>query len=200
MLFIAILVVLLMLPGCPSGSEFQEKVTLITGGYGYEVGDIALIDTIKTPNLGDIVQYDAEVNNSFCMAFGSGIYLAKIIGLPGDSVSFERWSYEANGYQVTLERYYQANGKTVECWPKTRQVMWGTEIFDDLAGMRLEVPANEYLSDTAIGQECTGEKDATGSSKTYNRFTVRREAIRGVIIKKLGHDEEFEQRQKSIIY
>ncbi len=197
---VVLTMVALMSVGCSRYPESQEKITLITGGYGYEVGDIVLVDQQKEPEIGDIVQYDARVNKSFAMAFGSGVYLAKIIGLPGDNVSFERWSYEANGYKVSQERYYKANGTTYEHWPNTRIVMWGTVKYEDVANMVLTVPNNEYLADRFIGLEATGEIDETGSSKTYHRFTIKREAIRGVLLKKLGHDKEFEEAQKNIVY
>ena len=41
----------------PASGQFKQ-ITLITGGYGYEVGDIVLVDTQQEPRLGDIVQYD----------------------------------------------------------------------------------------------------------------------------------------------
>jgi hypothetical protein len=39
-----------------------------------------------------------------------------------------------------------------------------------------------------------------GSSKFYNRFTIKREAIKGVITQKTGHDQAFEDRQKGAVY
>jgi hypothetical protein len=78
--------------------------------------------------------------------------------------------------------------------------MWGTSRYEDAANMELTVPGNEYLADNWVGLECTGEIDETGSSKSYNRFTVKKEAIIGVILEKLGHDKEFEERQKGVVY
>ncbi len=131
---------------------------------------------------------------------GPSSYLAKVIGLPGDNVSFEQWSYESNGYQVIQERYYEANGTTYEHWPNTKGVMWGTEKYDNVAGMKLKVPADEYLADRFIGYEWTGEADEYGSSIAHHRFTVKQEAIEGVLLKKLGHDKEFEDKMKHLVY
>ena len=169
--------------------ENQQEITLITGGYGYEIGDIVLLDTEKEPELGDVVQYDANINNSYCMAFGPGIHLARIIGLPGDNVRFAESTYEANGYVVDLQRGVFLTS-----------VIWGTDVHPDLTGMELAVPVNEFLADNVIGQECTGETDEHGSSLAFYRYTVKKEAINGVIVEKLGHDEEFAEREKQKVY
>ena len=128
-----LLMLSLMLVSCSCRLE-----TTITGGYGYEVGDIVLIDTQKEPELGDIVQYNWVTNKSNCMGTEPSLYLAKIIGLPGDDVSFQQSSYEANGYEGSLERCnWGANGEI--------QIIWGNEKFDNIAGMKLKVPNGEYL-------------------------------------------------------
>lgn len=176
----------------PPVATQSNKITLITGGYGYEVGDIVRIDTQKQPSLGDIVQYNWFLNKNNCGAMGPSLYLAKIIGLPGDTVSFQQWSYEANGYEVTLERYYEANDRTYQHWPQTVQVIWASEKLDNVAGMNLKVPTGEYLADKWIGYACV--------PGGYNLFTVKREAITGVLIEKIGHDKEFEEEQKRTVY
>ena len=173
--------------------EYQHETRLFIGGYGYEVGDIVLIDTQKEPALGDIVQYDWELNKSNCMGMGPGLQLAKIIGKPGDRVSFDVNSFSANGYTGSFK-----HGPGI--WPRTKPTMWGTLRYADAANMELTVPDGEHLADRWIGLECTGEQDETGDSKTYNRFTVKKEAIIGVILEELGHDKEFEERQKQIVY
>ena len=168
----------------PASGQFKQ-ITLITGGYGYEVGDIVLVDTLQEPKLGDIVQYDWRLNKSDCMAMGPGFYLTKVIGIPGDKVKFEIGSYFANGFTGSL--------------PAGKPTMWGSTKYADVANMKLIVPDGEYLADKWIGQECSGI-DENGSSILYNRFTVISEAITGVILEKIGHDQEFEDAQKTIIY
>lgn len=168
----------------PASGQFKQ-ITLVTGGYGYEVGDIVLVDTQQEPKLGDIVQYDWRLNNSDCMAMGPRFYLAKVFGKPGDAVSFEIDSFYANGFTASL--------------PSTKPTMWGSTKYADVANMKLIVPDGEYLADKWIGQECSGTGQ-NGSSILYNRFTIKKEAITGVILEKIGHDQDFEDAQKNIIY
>jgi len=168
----------------PASGQFKQ-ITLITGGYGYEVGDIVLVDTQQAPKIGDIIQYDWRLNKSDCMAMGPGLYLAKVIGKPGDSVKFEIDSFFANGFTSSL--------------PAARPTMWGSTKYPDVTHMKLIVPDGEYLGDKWIGQECNGT-DKNGNSILYNRFTVKLEAITGVILEKIGHDQEFEDTQKNIVY
>jgi len=177
-----------------------SHVTLITGGYGYEVGDIVLLDTVKKPDVGDVVQYNWNINKTSCMGMGPSLYLAKIVGLPGDMVTCEEWSYEANGFHITLERYYQANNTTYEQWPETRGVVWGDNWFENIAGMKLEVPEGEYLADRWIGYDCSAVAKENATGQARNRFTVKQEAITGVVVQKLGHDKKFEEEQKQIVY
>jgi len=190
---VVLAIVSLFFTACSGYSESQEEVTLITGGYGYEVGDIVLIDNQKEPEPGDIVQYDAEANKSHCMAFGPGVYLARIIGLPGDRVSFSRCDFKVNEYTGSSRC-----GEGI--WPSTQIVMWGTDKYEDIASMELRVPVDEFLADSFIGLECTGEIDETGSSISYHRFTIKRQAVKGVILKKVGYDEEFAEREKNVVY
>jgi hypothetical protein len=180
---------ILVLVGCSGTIGNRSRVTLITGGYGYTVGDIVLLDTQKKPAVGDIVQYNWYINKSSCGAMGPTFSLVKIVGLSGDDVQFKQSSYEANGYICSVNGY------------EIKQVLWGSEKFDDVAGMKLQVPANEYLADNWMGNECMpGGAIVAGSSEAYNRFTIKQEAITGVILQKLGHDKEFEERQKQIVY
>jgi hypothetical protein len=162
-----------------------KQITLITGGYGYEVGDIVLVDTRQEPKIGDIVQYDWRLNRSDCMAMGPGFYLAKVVGKPGDSVKFGIDSFFANGFTCSL--------------PAGKPTMWGSTKYADVTDMKLVVPQGEYLADKWVGQECSGI-DENGSNTPYNRITVKSEAIIGVILEKIGHDQEFEDAQENIVY
>jgi hypothetical protein len=168
----------------PALGQFKQ-ITLITGGYGYEVGDIVLADTQQEPKIGDVIQYDWRLNKSDCMAMGPGFSLAKVFGKPWDSVKFETDSFFANGFTSSL--------------PATKPTMWGSTKYADVANMKLIVPDGEYLADKWIGQECSGT-DENGSSILYNRFTVKSESIIGVILEKIGHDQEFEDVQKHFAY
>ena len=180
----------LMLAGCCQ----YPLVPLEVSSYGYEMGDIVLIDTKRTPEIGDLVLYDANVNRSHCMAFGPGVYIAKVIGRPGDNVSFSQCSYEANGCIGSFEC-------GPDIWPRTKPTMWGTGRYEDIANMELTVPEGEYLADKWVGLECPpGEYDEHGSAITYNRFTIKREAIQGIILKKIWHSKVLEEDYKSRVY
>lgn len=123
-------------------NENQQMATLSVDGYGYESGDIVLIDTQKEPNVGDIVQFDRRLNNSDCTVWGSRIDIAKIIGLPRELASFKQYSYEINGYSVN--------------WTSQGQIMWGNKPLDNAAGLTSTVPDNELLVDKCVGLECQG--------------------------------------------
>jgi hypothetical protein len=198
---VAVLVVAaLMLVGC-SQDYYQARVPLNTSGYGYEIGDVVLLDIEKAPEIGDIVLYDAIANKSHCMAFGPGVYLAKIIGYRGNKVSFSEYSYEANGYLISFEREYESHGVIYKKAPISINVMWGSDGYEDVTGMELRVPENEYLADKFVGQECPpGEYDEHGSSIAYRRFTIKREAIKGVVLKKVGYDKALEELWKNLVY
>jgi hypothetical protein len=146
-------------------------VTLYAGGYGYEIGDIVLVDKRKEPNLGDVILYDRHLNKSDQGIMGPGIPLAKIVGLSGDKVNFNQQSYEANGFIIKRT--------------DLRRIMWGTEPYDDLFVMNLIVPDCEYLADHWVGSEWQGTNEF--GSVFYHRYTVKQEAILGVVIEKTGH-------------
>jgi hypothetical protein len=172
----------------PQKTEIMS-ITLIIGGYGYAVGDIVLIDKNKEPIIGDVVLYDCHKNKSYCMAFGPGVDLARIIGLSGDIVSFQQSTYISNSISGNFSR--------------PQRTLWGADKFDvaDMLDRQLKVPENELLVDRWIGQECRpGDVDEHGSSIAYSRYTLKREAITGVLIKKTGHDKEFEEQQKKVVY
>jgi hypothetical protein len=156
----------------------KSNALLYFDGYGYEYGDIILLDTEKTPALGDVILYDWTLNKSDFNGFGPRYQLARVIGLPGDEVTFESWSYNANSYNVTL------TGQ--EHNPPTKYVIWGNETFIDVSGLTLKLPDEEYLGDRMIGREGRQEIGKT-ESIGYNRFTVKKDAINGIVVKKIGH-------------
>ncbi|MDO9333961.1 MAG: S26 family signal peptidase [Dehalococcoidales bacterium] len=166
----------------------------------HHVGDIFLINIQSSPHIGDLVFYDAETNDSFCMTFGGGVYMAKIIGLPGDTVKFYENSYEIRGKTYPAERRYYI-GNELKIIPMVLQyVKWGEKTFDNLAGQTLTIPEGQYLTDEWIGQECLPGIIFQGSTAMANRYTLKREAIIGVVLVQIGHSWIFERNQKGIIY
>jgi hypothetical protein len=103
-----------------------------------------------------------------------------VIALPGDSVSFARWSYQANGCDVVLQEHNA---------PETTKVLWGADIYTDVAGLTLQVPNEEYLGDRWIGREGRPEEFGQANYFGYNRFTIKKAAISGIVIKKTGHKD-----------
>jgi hypothetical protein len=161
-------------------SADTSQALLYSEGYGYVYGDIVLLDTKTPPARGDVILYDWHINKSDFMAFGPGFQLAKIIAVPVDEVTFQRSSYQANNYEVDL-RVYPSD--------KTKNVMWGNEVYGDVAGLTLRVPDEEYLADHYVGQQSLREEPGEiQPGDIGHRFKIRQEAISGVVIKKTGHE------------
>jgi hypothetical protein len=137
------------------------------------------------------------------MAFGSGISMAKIIGSPGDTVKFYENSYEIRGKTYPAERRYYTDytgNEQIIIPMDLKDVKWGEEIFDNLAGQTLTIPEGQYLTDEWLGPECLHGVIINGSTAAANRYTVKQEAIIGVVLVQIGHSRIFENRQKRIIY
>jgi hypothetical protein len=156
----------------------SAQYLLLGAGYGYEYGDVILLDTQSPLKPGDIVLFNAAVNKSDFQAFGTKYSLVKIIALPGDSVTFQKGSYTANGYKILLRQ--DSNIDVVD-------VAWGSTIIADVSGSTLQIPENEYLGDRWIGMEGGQNKTGESTSMGYNRFTIKKEAISGIVVKKIEH-------------
>jgi hypothetical protein len=167
------------IPSPISTDTNKAEVLLLTRGYGYEYGDIVLLDITTTPKIGDVILYDCVVNKSDFGSFGPRYRLVRVIALPDDEVIFKLLSYEANGYEVILQKHDTTS---------TRNAIWGSEIYNDVTGLTLQIPEGEYLCDKWIGWESRkGNLDETDYIQ-YNRFTIMEEAISGIVIKKIGHE------------
>jgi hypothetical protein len=164
-------------PAPTSISPGVAQATLYVADYGYKYGDIVQIDTKTPPKLGDIILYSWALNKSNFMAFGPDYQLVKIVGMPGDGVTFTKYSYKVNTYNIGLR----------DDVSYTLKVMWGTTLYPDVSGLTLKVPDGEYLGDRWVGQE--GKQGGFGKSESlsYNRFTVKKEAVVGTVVKKIGN-------------
>lgn len=185
------------MPGGENGDRLQwptiqsdGSLVLVSGGLGYQTGDVVLVDTDRVPRPGDVVQYDARTNLSDCNAFGPGQYLARVAANPGAMVRFEQCMFVAGCYLGAIEC-------GPELFPRTQNVCWGDAWYNDVVGLTLQVPEDEYLAHGWIGQEC---RQMDGASVAGSRFTVKGDAIIGVIVKKLGHDDEMQQYLEGIAY
>ncbi len=166
-----------------------SKLTLEVDGYGYTVGDIVQIKKVVQPAPGDVVIFDPFKNKSMCLGMGPSMSLGKIVGLPGESISFQNDVLKIRTEQIKLDRDYSQQA-----------AVFGGQKYKNLtAGITLK--NREYLLNKWVGFECfNGELDETGSSIPYNRFTVNEDAISGVIEKKIGHDNQAEKEFKNRIY
>lgn len=174
-------------------NQFQQvkpnKLTLEVDGYGFTAGDIIQAKT-EQPVVGDVIIYDSFKNDSICFTMGSGKYLGKILGVPGETFSFQNGNLKIRTEIVKFDKDYS----------KERAVFGGQK-YENLVDKNITLQPREYLIDKWMGLECfTGELDKTGSSISYNRFTINKEAIIGVIGKKIGHDNKAENEFRSRIY
>jgi len=186
--------------GFVGGGDYKV-IPLRCSHYDYRVGDLVLLDTDELPRTGDIVYYDANVNKSYYMCHGPGFHLARVIGIPGDEVIFSEFYYEVNGRKYASERRHYYGGEFRRRAVETVNVMWGKDRYKNMNNMKLVVPDGEYLTDMWVGLEWPpGEYHKTGSSVSYGRFTIKQEAVRGVVLAKVGHSWYFEQRESSVVY
>lgn len=167
----------------------QSKLTLEINGYGYVIGDIVQIKKGE-PSLGDVVIFDPFKNKSMCLGMGPSMSLGKIAGLPGETFSFQNNGLKIRSEIIKLDRDYSQ-----------QKAVFGGQKYNNLSGEEIILKNGEYLADKWVGLECfTGETDETGSSLSYNRFTINEEAILGIIEKKIGHDSQVEKEIKNRVY
>ena len=72
-------------------------------------------------------------------------------------------------------------------WP--RELSWGNRQYDNTTSLELTMPDDEYLTDRWICPCRTGSK-----------FTVKKEAVTGVVIMKTGHSQTLEEVLKKVVY
>ncbi len=165
------------------------NVTLDMEGYGYRIGDVVSVDQGARPQIGDVVYYESTKNEDYCTSFGPGYRLAKIAGKAGDSVVYTAQSYEIDGQTYDL-------GKT----RISGKLMWGDMKYDTYPLTVLKVPSSEYMADSWLGFECPGDVDSNGNSVMYNRYTVKNEAIIGVVLARVAHDDVAEKEILQRVY
>ena len=170
-------------------AEDQLTTTLEIDGYGYTVGDVVQIETGR-PALDKIIIYDPFKNKSMCLSMGPKMSLGKIVGVPGETFSFQNSGLNIRSETVSFDEDY-SHGSAV----------FGGQKYSTLAEKTITLKDGEYLMDKRVGLECfAGEKDDTGSSIPYFRFTVNEEAIIGIIVGKSAHDKEAEEKFRNTIY
>jgi len=178
--------------GTPDWPSVQRdgSLVLVSGGYGYEMADVVLIDTERIPVPGDVVQYDDHLNETDCYAFGPGQYLARVVAVSGATVEFQECLFVAGCFLGAIEC-----GPDIS--PRTQQVYWGEAWYEDVVGMSLVVPDGEYLANRLLGQEC---RQFGAESRGGFRYTIKSDAVIGVVLKKLGHDDRMQEYLEGIVY
>jgi hypothetical protein len=156
----------------------SNEMTIEADQYSYTRGDIVRVGGLATIQLGSIVIYDNHLNNTDARMFGPRTLLVKVIGLPGDSVVFDSSSYQANSIRIALGR--QSDGFNV---------LWGGVKYATTAGLTLKVANGEYLADRWLGWEVLPEDYGKTDAPASNCFTVRSEAVLGVIVEQVGHTQ-----------
>ncbi|OGZ10230.1 MAG: hypothetical protein A3D65_04000 [Candidatus Lloydbacteria bacterium RIFCSPHIGHO2_02_FULL_50_13] len=166
----------------------SDSITLQVDGYDFAIGDIVQIKTNR-PVFGDVIIYDPFKNESMCLSMGPDMSLGKIIGVPGETFSFQDSSLKIRTETVEFGRNYAE-----------QKAAFRSQKYENLVGKDITLQTGEYLIDQWAGLECfPGELNDAGSVP-YNRFTVIEEAIIGVIEKKVGHDEQAEREFKDRAY
>jgi signal peptidase I len=169
--------------------------------FQYRIGDLVLVQRSAQPDIGDIVYYDADKNKTYCMAFGPSVGFAKIVGLPGDTVTINPEYYVVNGNKYIYEERYYMDQKLHTKQNNLSRLMWGGETYEDITGeIELTVPDDEYLADELIGNDCSPRKPEEVNTLPYTRLTVKEEALIGVVVCKLGHSFCFEKRERNAVY
>jgi hypothetical protein len=159
-------------------SENQAVIVILFDGYGYKYGDILLLDIKSSPKIGDIVMYNRDINKSSAYSYGPSLVPTEITGMPGDNVTFKEWSFLVNRMEIAILFYVG---------PPTKNVLWGSTAYDNVEGLTLAVPDGEYLGDGFIGKESYKPVCTTTDYMGHNRFTVKKEAVIGIVLGKVGH-------------
>lgn len=165
----------------------KDSVALEAQGHGYSHGDIVKIKTGE-PSLNDIVIFNPHQNKSMCTGFGPHMQLGKITGLPGEKVSFKNNTMVIRNEVIQFDRDHSR-----------RNAIFGGKRYENLTMRDIILQPGEYLLDKLVGNECSGV-DASGNSIVYDRFTVNKEALIGIIVGKIGHDDQLEKDLRNRSY
>jgi hypothetical protein len=178
MYFVIFLIVVLIGFGSYSllKSPSPGNFTLESGGYGYQIGDKVNLKQ-GDPHRGDIILYSKSLNRINCVVMGSDQVLGQVVGLPGESLYFEEGTVKI-GSEIFNIGYNLSVGS----------IVIGDKKYDNLNGQSITLQQNEYLMDKKIGDECFNVNFKTeegGGTVSYScsRFTVYKEAIKGIIVK-----------------
>lgn len=112
--------------------------------------------------------------------------LGKVIGIPRQTFSFQNNNLKIRTEIFEFDRDYSREPAIFE-----------GKKYKNLDGKNITLQSGEYLVDERVGSKCPTEESG---ANLYNRFTVNEEAIIGIIVKKIGHDKQAEEKFRNIIY
>ena len=166
----------------------QNELILEVEGYGYANGDIIEIKT-GSPTVGDVIMYESYKNRNMCLSIGSGVALGRILGVPGETFSFQNGNLQIRTEIVKFDRDYSQ-----------QRAIFGGQKYENLVARNIILTNGEYLIDKWVGLECVAGEIGGTVSSVYNRFTVNEEAIIGIIVEKIGHDQQVEEKFWHTVY
>ncbi len=172
----------------PPNGNIAEQAILEIDGHGFFIGDIVSFKK-ELPTLGDVVLYDIFENESDCLYMGPNTSLGKIVGIPGEHVTFKDNVMYINDRPINLS---QDNSK--------EKAAFASGKYDGLVSETITLQPDEYLIDEKIGTQCFRDNSSQSGSIWYNRFTVVQKAVIGVIDKKIGYDDAAETELRSRVY
>ena len=170
------------------GQATTKRVTLFVAGEGYAVGDIVELAPAEQISVGDVVLFGLRRNNSSCGYFGPGEQLVKVLGGPGESV-------------LLTERGIRIRDEEISVSSPRFPLLLGAKSYDAPSMTPVVVPPEEYIVDQVTGMECTGrDADGIATGPALTRITVRREAILGKVLRKIGHDAKIADEMEHAVY
>ena len=123
-------------------AEDQLTTTLEIDGYGYTVGDVVQIETGR-PALDKVIIYDPFKNKSMCLSMGPDMSLGKIVGVPGETFSFQNSGLKIRSETIRFDKDYSH-----------LRAVFGGQKYSTLAEKTITLKDGEYLMDKRVGLEC----------------------------------------------
>ena len=165
-----------------------RRATLSVAGEGYAVGDIVELAPAEQISVGDVVLFDIHRNNSSCGYFGPGEQLVKVLAGP-------------NEFVVLTEHGIRIRNEEIPVINLRFPLLLGATSYDAPSTTPVAVPPDEYIVDQMTGMECTGrDADGIATGPALTRITVRREAVLGKVLRKIGHDAKIADEMEHAVY
>ena len=170
------------------GQTTTKSATLSVAGEGYAVGDIVELAPAEQISVGDVMLFDIRRNNSSCGYFGPGEQLVKVLAGPGEFV-------------LLTEHGIRIHDEEIPVSSPRFPLLLGATSYDAPSATPVAIPPDEYIVDQMTGMECTGrDADGIATGPALTRITVRREAVLGKVLRKIGHDAKIADEMEQPVY